>query len=104
MTRVLLFSLAILSLTGCSELQIIGRAAVNELQAEAINAGGQVLRQIAAIGANGEGSPKLIGIAREFPGGCEGSALCVAHFETQFAAHALGVRDCRAEKEESERR
>ncbi|KAF0219501.1 MAG: hypothetical protein FD174_1961 [Geobacteraceae bacterium] len=37
MTRILLMSLAILSLTGCSELQIIGRAAVKELQVEAIN-------------------------------------------------------------------
>lgn len=37
MTRSILLSLAILGLTGCSELQVIGRAAVNELQTEAIN-------------------------------------------------------------------
>lgn len=37
MARLLLISLAILTLTGCSELQVIGRAAVKELQVDAIN-------------------------------------------------------------------
>jgi len=50
------------------------------------------LRQVAAVGVNGEGSPELIGFAREFTGRREGGALCVVHFETQLAPHALGVR------------
>lgn len=37
MLRIIIAGLFIATLTGCSELQIIGRAAVKELQAEAIN-------------------------------------------------------------------
>ena len=37
MTRLLLAGIMITLLSGCSELQVIGRAAVKEVQAEAIN-------------------------------------------------------------------
>jgi len=62
------------------------------VQAEPVNAKGQVLREVAAVRANGEGSPKLIGFAREFTGRRKGGTLCVVHFETQLASDALGVR------------
>lgn len=37
MARLLLAGVMVMILSGCSELQIIGRAAVNELRADAIN-------------------------------------------------------------------
>ena len=37
MIRLLVISFFVASLTGCSEFQVIGRAALNELQSDAIN-------------------------------------------------------------------
>jgi len=45
---------------------------------------------------------ELIDVAHEFGLGRQRGALRVSHFDTEFSAHALCVRDSRTKKEECE--